>query len=267
MNTEPFAIFKSVNHVVNARFDLYTRWRFVFNLVIVSQNNNFTLSQNAQVTVIMRVLTCFKPFGYDHPFSVQSIAKIMFNARVSLKHSPALFSYLSKVVQVTCRPETRMLIALAVPAIVLIKSPAPRTCPTNSGNVYTSDACRVLVLVIKLVSPADPAVVTKLTEIVAADALMLVAVNLSMIAVTPVAVYWVVCEASAYLAGTRTLTVTINYSKSRILLGTYCIIIQFVPSETKVDWSPELASKIEVPAAPPPIFTTLLDADTSVCVW
>jgi len=40
-------------------------------------------------------------------------------------------------------------------------------------------------LVIKFVLPADPAVVTKFTEIVAADALMFVAVNLSMIAVTP----------------------------------------------------------------------------------
>jgi hypothetical protein len=47
-------------------------------------------------------------------------------------------------------------------------------------------------LVIKLVLPADPADVTKFTLIVAAVALMLVAVNLSMIAVTPVAVYWVV---------------------------------------------------------------------------
>jgi len=70
MNTEPFAIFKGVNYMVNARFDLYTRWCFVFRLAIVSQNNNFTLGQNAQVTVVVRVLTCFKPFGYDHPFSV-----------------------------------------------------------------------------------------------------------------------------------------------------------------------------------------------------
>jgi hypothetical protein len=42
------------------------------------------------------------------------------------------------------------------------------------------------------VLPAEPATVTKFTLIVAADALMLVAVNLSMMAVTPVAVYWVV---------------------------------------------------------------------------
>jgi hypothetical protein len=99
MNTEPFAIFKGVNYMVNARFDLYTRWRFVFRLAIVSQNNNFTLSQNAQVTVVVRVLTCFKSFGYDHSFSVQSIAKMMFNARVSLKHPLALFSYLGKIAQ------------------------------------------------------------------------------------------------------------------------------------------------------------------------
>jgi hypothetical protein len=37
--------------------------------------------------------------------------------------------------QVTSRPLTRMLMALAVPAIVLMKSPGFKTCPTNSGNV------------------------------------------------------------------------------------------------------------------------------------
>jgi hypothetical protein len=97
MNTEPFAIFKGVNYMVNARFDLYTRWRFVFRLIIIGQNHNFAFSQNAQVTVVVRVLSCFKPFGYNHSFSVQSIAKMMFNARVSLKHPPALFSYLGKI--------------------------------------------------------------------------------------------------------------------------------------------------------------------------
>lgn len=51
--------------------------------------------------------------------------------------------------QVTSRPLTRMLMALAVPAIVLMKSPGASTCPTNSGKVYTSLACSVLVLVIR----------------------------------------------------------------------------------------------------------------------
>jgi ligand-binding SRPBCC domain-containing protein len=65
-------------------------------------------------------------------------------------------------------------------------------------------------LVIKLVLPAEPADVTKFTLIVAADALMLVAVNLSMMAVTPVAVYWVVWAFSANFAGTRTFTDTVT---------------------------------------------------------
>jgi ligand-binding SRPBCC domain-containing protein len=64
--------------------------------------------------------------------------------------------------------------------------------------------------VIKLVLPAEPADVTKLTLIVAADALILVAVNLSMMAVTLVAVYWVVWVASAYFAGTNTFTDTVT---------------------------------------------------------
>ena len=64
-----------------------------------------------------------------------------------------------------------MLMAVAVPAKVEMKSPSFSTCPTNSGNVYTSDGCSVLVLVIKLLLPAVPAVVTKLTLMVAAEPL------------------------------------------------------------------------------------------------
>ena len=117
-----------------------------------------------------------------------------------------------------------------------------------------------------MVLPADPADVTKLTEIVAAEPLMLVAVNLSMMAVTPVAVYWVVWLFSAYLAGTRTLTVTVMvYSKRRILFGTYCVISQLEPSDTSVAESPALAKRMDVLAAPPAKGTTLLDADTNVC--
>ncbi len=119
-----------------------------------------------------------------------------------------------------------------------------------------------------MVLPAEPAVVTKFTLIVAADALILVAVNLSMMAVTPVAVYWVVWAFSANFAGTRTLTVTVMvYSKRRMLFGMYCVINQFVPSDTSVAESPELAKRIDVVAAPPAKGTTLLDADTKVCVW
>lgn len=42
---------------------------------------------------------------------------------------------LNKLHQVTSRPLTRMLIALAVPAIVEMKSPMPSTWPTSSGKV------------------------------------------------------------------------------------------------------------------------------------
>jgi hypothetical protein len=47
-----------------------------------------------------------------------------------------------------------------------------------------------------------------------------------------------------------------------MLFGMYCVINQFVPSDTKVAWSPELATRIDVLAAPPEIGTTLLEADT-----
>ena len=119
-----------------------------------------------------------------------------------------------------------------------------------------------------MVLPAEPVDVTKFTLIVAADALMLVAVNLSIMAVTPVAVYCVTWVASANLAGTRTLTVTVMvYSKRRMLFGMYCVINQFVPSDTSVAESPVLAKRIDVAAAPPANGTTLLAADTKVCAW
>ena len=116
-----------------------------------------------------------------------------------------------------------------------------------------------------MVLPAEPAVVTKFTLIVAADALILVAVNLSMMAVTPVAVYWVVWAFSANLAGTRTLTVTVMvYSNKRQLLAACCMMTQFVPSDTIVAQFPTTAKRIAVPATVPSINTTLLDADTKV---
>ena len=103
-----------------------------------------------------------------------------------------------------------MLMAVAVPAMVEINPLAISTWPTISGKVYTSDAAKVLVLVIKFWLPAVSAAVTKLTLKVAAVALKLVAVNLSMIVVTLVAVYCVVWAFSAVLAGIKTLTVTVN---------------------------------------------------------
>jgi hypothetical protein len=64
-----------------------------------------------------------------------------------------------------------MLTAEAVPAKVEMKPLGISAAPTNSGNVYVSDGCKVLVLTIKLSLPADPAAVTKFTLIVAAEPL------------------------------------------------------------------------------------------------
>ena len=95
---------------------------------------------------------------------------------------------------------------------------------------------------------------------------MLVAVNLSMMAVTPVAVYCVVCAFSAYLAGTRTLTVTVMvYSKRRMLFGAACIMTQLVPSDTIVAQFPTTAKRIAVPAVVLSIGTMLLDAELTNC--
>ena len=102
-----------------------------------------------------------------------------------------------------------MLMLSAVPATVEINPPAGMIWPTSSGNVYVSDGDSDLSLVIKFKLPAAPAKVTKLTLIVAAVPLKLVAVNLSMIVVTLLAVYCVVCVASTILAGTKFFAVTV----------------------------------------------------------
>ena len=52
-----------------------------------------------------------------------------------------------------------------------------------------------------------------------------------------------------------------------MLLGTYWVITQFVPLETKVHLSPELANKIDVFVADPSICTTFEDAETTVKAW
>ena len=77
-----------------------------------------------------------------------------------------------------------MLIADAVPAIVEINPPGCRTWPTSSGNVYVSLGNSVLFLIIKFWLPDESNCVTRLTDRVAAEALKLVAVNLSMMADT-----------------------------------------------------------------------------------
>jgi hypothetical protein len=64
-----------------------------------------------------------------------------------------------------------MLMDVAVPAIVEMKSPERKAAPTSSGNVYVSLGCKVLVLTIKFSLPAVPVTVTKFTLMVAADAL------------------------------------------------------------------------------------------------
>ena len=68
-------------------------------------------------------------------------------------------------------PLTRMLMALAVPAIVEINPPDGKMWPTSSGKMYVSDAAKVRNLTIKLLSLAVPVAVTKLTLIVAAEPL------------------------------------------------------------------------------------------------
>jgi hypothetical protein len=121
---------------------------------------------------------------------------------------------------------------------------------------------------IKLDTPAAPPLVTKLTLIVTLAPVVLVAVNLSMMALQLVAVYCVVWAFSACFGGISTLIDTVMvYSKRRILFGMYCVISQFVPSDTSVAESPELAKRMDVPAAPPASGTTFDDAETSARTW
>ena len=88
----------------------------------------------------MRVLADFVAFGDDHPLGVQAVGKVMLNLRIDFKIALSFAHKINESHQVTSRPLTRMLMALAVPAIVLMKSPMPSTWPTSSGKVYTSDA-------------------------------------------------------------------------------------------------------------------------------
>lgn len=90
------------------------------------------------------------------------------------------------------RPEIRMVKDVAAPAIVDIKSPGCRTCPTNSGAVYVSFGAIERKFIIKFDAPADPATVTKLTDRVTFPAVVLVKLALSMYVVQFTAVYCVV---------------------------------------------------------------------------
>lgn len=104
-----------------------------------------------------------------------------------------------------------MLIALGALAMVEMYDVLGIICPTSSGNVYTSEAVKILVFVIKFLSPGVSEPVTKFTLIVAVLPLILVAVNLSMmVAVTLLpTMYCVVCVSSTSLAGTRFRAVTV----------------------------------------------------------
>jgi hypothetical protein len=64
-----------------------------------------------------------------------------------------------------------MLIAEAAEASVEINPLGASAAPTISGNVYVSEGCKDLVLTIRFWLPAASSAVTRLTEIVATDAL------------------------------------------------------------------------------------------------
>ncbi len=98
---------------------------------------------------------------------------------------------------------------VAALAIVLIKLPDSSAWPTSSGNVYVSSGAMLRVSTIKLVTPAVPPLVTKLTLIVTLPAVVLVAVNLSISALQLTAVYCVVWAFSACFGGIRTLIDTV----------------------------------------------------------
>ena len=91
-------------------------------------------------------------------FGVHAAAKMMLNFRLNEIHDTSL-------------PLTRMLMALAVPAIVEINPPDGNIWPTSSGKMYVSDAAKDLALTIKLSLLAVPVAVIKLTLMVAAEAL------------------------------------------------------------------------------------------------
>jgi hypothetical protein len=91
-------------------------------------------------------------------FGVHTTTKMMLDLRVNKIHDTSL-------------PLTRMLMALAVPAIVDINPPDGNIWPTSSGKMYVSDAAKDLALTIKLSLLAVPVAVTKLTLMVADEPL------------------------------------------------------------------------------------------------
>jgi hypothetical protein len=111
--------------------------------------------------------------------------------------------------QVISRPDALIVRLVAAPARVEMNPPDSRVWPISSGQRYVSAGTTVRVFTIKLLSPADPAEATRLTEKVTLLADVLVTVNLSMIVLQLVAVYCVVWLFSACLRGMMFLTVTV----------------------------------------------------------
>lgn len=110
--------------------------------------------------MIMFVCVLYQPFARRNNcfFGVNTAAKMMLDFRLNKTHDISL-------------PLTRMLMALAVPAIVEINPPDGKMWPTSSGKMYVSDAAKDLALTIKLSLLAVPVAVIKLTLMVAAEAL------------------------------------------------------------------------------------------------
>ena len=120
------------------------------------------------MAVLVRMLYQPASSGNVRFFGVYAARKMMPDFGINKTHDTSL-------------PLTRILIALAALAIVEMYAVVGRIWPTSSGKVYVSEAARLLVLVIKFWLPGVSEPVTKLTLMVAVDALTLVAVNLSMI--------------------------------------------------------------------------------------
>ena len=102
-----------------------------------------------------------------------------------------------------------MVSEVAALAMVEMKPLGSKAWPTSSGKVYVSSGAMLRVSTIRLDTPAVPPLVTRLTLIVTLPAVVLVAVNLSMMALQFTAVYCVVWLFSACFAGISTLMDTV----------------------------------------------------------
>ena len=90
------------------------------------------------------------------------------------------------------RPDALIVNEVAAPAKVEMNPPDSKVWPINSGHRYVSDGTMVLVLMMRLLSLADPAETTRLQLKVTLLAEVLVTVNLSMMVLQLLAVYCVV---------------------------------------------------------------------------